>query len=347
MMGESAPIQRWVQLAGYAFIVGAALMVLSPFLVPLAWAAILAFATWRPYERVCRGLGGRAWLAAALMTTLVVLLVVIPAGLLSLALAAEAGRTFADFRLSALTLPVWFSAALGELPWFGPRLADRLVRALADPSALERWILANAGGWAAAVATAAGNVGRNALDAVLALFTLFFLYRDGPVLVPQIQRALHGLGGERFAVMFQPLGETIRAVMYGTLFTALSQGLLAMLGYWAAGLRAPVLLGALTALLALTPAGAALVYVSASVWLLLDGRLTAGGLLLAWGVVAVSMVDNIIRSWFLRGAVRVPFLLGFFGVLGGITAFGAVGIFLGPIAIALLLALWREWAAAA
>src|SRR2546426_5978532 len=99
-------------------------------------------------------------------------------------------------------------------------------------------------------------------------------------------------------------------------------------------------LGALTALLALTPAGAALVYVSASVWLLLDGRLTAGGLLLAWGVVAVSMVDNIIRSWFLRGAVRVPFLLGFFGVLGGITAFGAVGIFLGPIAIALLLALW-------
>src|SRR2546425_1054319 len=70
MMGESAPIQRWVQLAGYALIVGAALMVLSPFLVPLAWAAILAFATWRPYERVRRGLGGRAPLAAPPMTTL-------------------------------------------------------------------------------------------------------------------------------------------------------------------------------------------------------------------------------------------------------------------------------------
>src|SRR5438445_789105 len=135
MMGESAPIQRWVQLAGYALIVGAALMVLSPFLVPLAWAAILAFATWRPYERVRRGLGGRAWLAAALMTTLVVLLVVIPAGLLSLALAAEAGRTFADFRLSGLTLPAGFSAALGELPWVGPRLADPVRRAPADPFA--------------------------------------------------------------------------------------------------------------------------------------------------------------------------------------------------------------------
>src|SRR3989449_531510 len=206
MMGESAPIQRWVQLAGYALIVGAALMVLSPFLVPLAWAAILAFGTWRPYERVRRGLGGRAALPAALMTTLVVLLVVIPAGLLSLALAAEAGRTFADFRLSALTVPAWFSAALGELPWFGPRLADRLERALADPSALERWILANAGGWAAAVATAARNVGRDALDAGLALFTLFFLYRDRPGPLPPIHPALHGLGGGRFAATFQPLG---------------------------------------------------------------------------------------------------------------------------------------------
>src|SRR2546427_3330953 len=111
MMGESAPIQRWVQLAGYALIVGAALMVLSPFLVPLAWAAILAFATWRPYERVRRGLGGRAWLAPALMTTLAVLLLVIPAGLLSLAPPPQARRTVAGFPLSAPAPPPRVSPA--------------------------------------------------------------------------------------------------------------------------------------------------------------------------------------------------------------------------------------------
>src|SRR3989442_3268844 len=122
MMGESAPIQRWVQLAGYALIVGAALMVLSPFLVPLAWAAILAFATWRPYERVRRGLGGRARLAAALMTTLVVLLVVIPAGLLSLALPAQARRAVAGFPLSGPNPPAWVSAGLPELPPVRSRL---------------------------------------------------------------------------------------------------------------------------------------------------------------------------------------------------------------------------------
>src|SRR5205823_1991788 len=92
MMGEGAPIQRWVQLAGYTLIIGTALTVLSPFLVPLAWAAILAFATWRVYERVRRRLGERSALAAALMTALVVLLLVIPAGLLMSA-AASAERS--------------------------------------------------------------------------------------------------------------------------------------------------------------------------------------------------------------------------------------------------------------
>src|SRR2546429_4787268 len=109
MMGESAPIQRWVQLAGYALIVGAALMVLSPFLVPLAWAAILAFATWRPYERVRRGLGGRAWLPAPPMTTPVVLLVVIPPRLLSLPPPPAAAPPLADFPLSGPAPPAWVS----------------------------------------------------------------------------------------------------------------------------------------------------------------------------------------------------------------------------------------------
>src|SRR5207247_382043 len=237
-------------------------------------------------------------------------------------------------------------AVVRELPWLGPRIADQLVGVLADSAALERLILAHAGGWAAAVATAAGNVGRNVLDAVLALLTLFFLYRDGHLLAPQIQAGLRRVGGARFAAMFDPLGRTVRAVIYGTLFTALSPGVLAMVGYLAARLRTPLLPGAGTVLLALTPVGAALVYVSASAWLLVEGRVLAGVLLLAWGVLVVSLADNLIRSWFLRGATRVPFLLGFFGVIGGVATFGAVGLFLGPIAIALLLALWREWVAA-
>src|SRR3989442_10308941 len=111
MMGESAPIQRWVQLAGYAFIVGAALMVLSPFLVPLAWAAILAFATWRPYERVRRGLGGRASPPPPPLTAPVVPLLVVPAGVLSLPPAPQAGRAVAGFPPPPPAPPAWVSPA--------------------------------------------------------------------------------------------------------------------------------------------------------------------------------------------------------------------------------------------
>ena len=194
-----------------------------------------------------------------------------------------------------------------------------------------------------AVTSAAGDLGRFAIEAVLAVFTLFFVYRDGGALAPAIDRAARRLGGPRTVVLFRPMGRTVRAVMYGTLFTALTQGALVMIGTWAAGLRAPVLLGALTVLLALLPVGAPLVYGPVGAWLLLQGRLLAGALLLLWGVLVVSMVDNVIRSWFLAGAGRIPFLLGFFGVLGGLAAFGSIGLFLGPAAVALLLALWREW----
>jgi len=320
-------------------------VVLSPFLTAIGWAAILAFATWPLFRRVRSGVGGRALAAALAMIVLVLLVILIPAMALSLALAAETRRAFAELGPSAAALPASFVAILREIPWVGVPLADRVANALADPTALERWILEHAGAWPSTLASAVGNVGRNALDGLLAVITLFFLYLHGDRLAAQAQAALARAGGERMAATFQPLAETVRAVMYGTLLTALVQGTLAMIGYWGAGLRSPVLLGALSALLALTPLGAAPIYLPAAVWLLVQGRVVAGVLLLVWGVLVVSVTDNVIRSLVLAGALQLPFLLGFFGVLGGLLAFGPIGLFLGPIVVAMLLALWREWTA--
>ena len=338
--------QRWVEIAGYALIVGVALFVLRPFLVPLAWAAILAYATWPLLLRMRRALGGRPGAAAALMTLAMILVVVIPSVLVSLALAAELQRTWGAFRAWLARGPAGLVEAARAIPLVGPDLAARIGELIADPAALQQWVLARAGGWVGAVTSAAGDAGRYAIEGALTVFALFFVYRDGGDLGADGARVIGRLGGPRMAAMLGPLGQTVRAVMYGTLFTALAQGLLVMLGCWVAGLRAPVLLGAVTVILALTPLGAPLVYVSASAWLALGaGRVLAGVLFLLWGLLIVSTADNVIRTWFLAGAVRVPFLLGLFGVLGGILAFGSIGLFIGPVAIALLLTLWRQWTA--
>ncbi|PYN78604.1 MAG: AI-2E family transporter [Candidatus Rokuibacteriota bacterium] len=338
------PHQRWAQLAGVALIALTSLIVLRPFLVPVAWAAILAYATWPLYVRIDRGLRGRTWLSALLMTVLVVLVVVVPAVLVSLALVAELQSALVGFQAWLVGGgPSKLAGALRDIPWFGPRAAAWIEGLVANPLQMEQWVLARTGLVVGVIASTAGDLGRLALDAILTLLTLFFFYRGGGELVPETKRAARRLAGDGVDPVIRTLGETVRAVMYGTLATAIAQALLVTLGAWAAGLGSPVLLGALTGLLALTPAGAPVVYVPACAWLVLQGRVVAGVLLLGWGIVTVSTVDNVIRSWFLRGAARMPFLLGFFGVFGGLVAFGPIGLFVGPITIALLLTLWRDW----
>jgi predicted PurR-regulated permease PerM len=211
---------------------------------------------------------------------------------------------------------------------------------------MQEWVIARTGLLAGLIATTAGDVGRLALDAILTLLTLFFFYRHGGELVPQIHITARRVAGGSVDPLIHTLGETVRAVMYGTLSTALTQALLVALGAWAIGLGSPALLGAVAGFLALTPIGPPLVYVPATVWLIVQGRIGGGLLFLAWGVLVVSMTDNVIKSWFLSGGARIPFLLGFFGVLGGLVAFGPIGLFVGPVAIALLLTLWRNWTAA-
>ena len=129
----------------------------------------------------------------------------------------------------------------------------------------------------------------------------------------------------------------------GLLLAAMAQGLLAGLGYWAAGVRAAVFWGVATAVVALIPFGAPLIWGSIGLWLLLQGQVSAGIGLLLWGALAVSWVDNLVRPWVISGVAKTPFQLVLFGVLGGLAAFGLIGLFVGPVVLAILLALWREW----
>jgi len=135
-----------------------------------------------------------------------------------------------------------------------------------------------------------------------------------------------------------------RAVVFGGIVCALAQGFIAGFGYAIAGVGSPILLGALTALMALVPIiGTAAVWGPIGVWFLLSDQIGAGFAVLAWGALVVNPTDNILKPLLISGVADIPMMLALFGVMGGLLAFGLVGLFLGPLILAVLLAIWRQW----
>ena len=339
---------QWLRRAVVAGLLGGLLLVgfvvMRPFLVAIAWAAILSYVSWPLHVRVQARLGGRRTWAALAMT---VLLTLVLGGVLlwmGLLLRKELTATVRE-AVTLVQASVVLPEPLLRIPWLGPWLQERLLELGADRAAWGRQLSALAEEWGVDAMRIVGDVGLNALRFAVALLTSFFLFRDGDRLLAQLRGVLHGLLGDRVDGYFEAVGDTTRAVVYGLLLAAVAQGLMAGLGYWAAGVKAPAFWGATTALVALVPFGAPLIWGSIGVWLLLQGQVAAGIGLLLWGALAVSWIDNLVRPWVISGVAKIPFLLVLFGVLGGLAAFGLIGLFVGPVILAVLLALWREWTA--
>lgn len=344
-MPSASPISRrlapWLALSGLALL---AFLVITPFLAPLAWAGVLAYASWPVVERIRARCGGRDTLAAALTTLLAAFTLFGPLLWLAWLVQQEAGGIYPALQAFAAApppLPDW----LRDLPGLGDWLTQQRAQLLADPqgmiAAAKDWLAAHSSEAAALV----GGVGKNLAKLVLVLLVLFFFYRDGARIVLELRHVLARFLGESAHGYLAAAGATTRAVVYGVLLTALVQGVFAGAGYWVAGLGSPVTLGVLTALFALIPFGTPLVWGGAGLWLLFQGEAGAAIGVWIWGAAVVSQIDNVLRPLFISSVSTIPFLLVLFGVLGGILAFGLVGLFAGPIVLAVAWAVWREWAA--
>lgn len=342
-VAPASPLTRrlvaWAALAG---LIALALVVLWPFLPSLAWAAVIAYATWPLHARMQRRLGQRPSLAAAFMTALTVLALFVPLIWLGwLAQTEVAGLVGRVTQLAGDPPPL--PVSLARLPLIGPWLVQQWAQIAADPTTplegVGEWLAANLGGALAL----AGGVGRAVAKMVLMVVILFFFYRDGETITRQVQQMLTHFLGERAQDYIAAVGGATRGVVFGFLMTAIVQGTLAGIGYWAAGLPSPVILALLTMLLALIPFGSPIVWGVASVVLLIEGQVWVAMGLALWGALVVSQIDNVVRPLLISGATHIPFLPVLFGVLGGLLAFGLIGLFLGPIILAVLLAVWREW----
>lgn len=333
-------ILLWLLLGGLFVL---SYLTLRWFIVPVVWALILAYVTWPMYAHLRRALRGAATASALLMTLLLTAAFVLPLlGLIGLlqnefVLAYQAVSGYLNEG------PGRLPAVIKNIPWVGDRLQQLFERMAGDPAALRTEALQLAQNWFGQVAELVGGVGRNAAKMAMAVLTVLFVYRDGDKLLHQVRRVLRRFVGARAEGYLSAIGSTTKAVLYGLVLTALAQGTLAGLGYWAAGIHAPALLGAFTALVALIPFGAPVVWGSLGMWLLMTGQTLEGIGLLLWGALVVSWVDNLIRPLVISSAAQIPFLLVLFGVLGGLGAFGLVGMFVGPVIVAVLLAVWREW----
>jgi predicted PurR-regulated permease PerM len=339
---DSPLVRRIVAFAFLVFIFGFTSWVLSPFFASLAWAGILAYVTWPLHQRLRRHLPKRDGLVALLLTLGVAATLLLPLLWVMFTVVDDVAVASATLKqLSAHGLP---PLPTGVRAWPGGEwFAAQYQRIQADPA----WVRAQIDAFGLADITSLkvliGGVGRNAAKFGLAVFALFFLYRHGDSLLMQFRHVATRWLGDAVRGYIQAVGVTVRAVVFGIVLTALAQGVLAGLGYWVAGISAPALWGVITALVSLIPFVGPVVWIGLSLGLLAHGETTAALGLFLWGALVVSWVDNLIRPLVISGPTHIPFLLVFLGVLGGVKAFGLIGLFLGPVLLAVSVAIWREW----
>ena len=339
----SAPwLRRLITAALLAGLVLLGFRVMEHFIVPVVWAAILAFVTWPAYLRVLSACGGRSIIASLLMTVAVSLAVIAPIAWLAVVLRIEVAHLWHDTQ-ALLAGGGQLPAAVLKLPWLGDQLRDLTQRAAQDPHVLGLEVRRVADHSFEQIARFVGGIGREVVKMALTAVSLFFVYRDGQRLAGQLAQALEQVLGPRIHGYLRAIEQTVKAVVYGLVLTALVQGFLVGLGYLVAGVGAPVFLAALTTVCGLIPFAAPAVWGGVCVWLLIKGSTAAAVGLLIWGSIVLGWTDHIVRPFLISREAEIPFLVVLFGVLGGLASFGLVGLFVGPVILAVLLAVWREW----
>jgi predicted PurR-regulated permease PerM len=318
------------------------LLVLQPFAGSMAWAAFLAFLLYPTHRWLTRKLKGRAGWSAGIITGLTPFALLVPLTLLGISFANQARALIAYIQNSPFRLDGSTFANLEQYPVIGPlaRLArEQLSVSGAD---IQQYLTNAAQTLLRNVASIGGGVVLSALGTLIGfffmLFLLFFFLRDGASMFDRLQRLIPVPEDHR-EQLFAHLASVTRGVFYGIGLTAICQGVLVTIGFAIAGLPSPVVFGVLATILALLPAGgAAIVWIPGVLYLGASGHWGMATFLLIWGVV-VSTSDNILRPILVSRYAPVSAFTVFVGVVGGIAAFGAIGIVVGPVFLALVAAI--------
>jgi predicted PurR-regulated permease PerM len=312
-------------------------LIVRPFLVPLGWAAVLVIFCY-PGHRMLVGRYGRSR-GAALSTLALTVVLIVPSVFVTSAFIAETGAALAAVRQSLSSETSWAPRFAAMAQRFVPPALVADAREMVTRAAQE------AGGWiAAGVGVLLQNTAIFVFDLIVTIFAAFFLFRDGDVVMRAVRTVLPLEERLRERLIGQ-IHEVINAAVTSSFIVAATQGLLGGMAFWLLDITAPVFWGVVMALFCLLPLGAWVVWLPAAIWLIATGHTARGIVLIAIGAGVVSAADNVLRPMLLSGRTRLNGLLMFISLMGGVAAFGLLGLMLGPVVLATGLGLFEAYTA--
>lgn len=344
-MNLARDVERYAVIAALVLLVVGCYLVVRPFLTAFLWGGIIATSTYGIYYRLLRALGERRGLAATLTTLGLAATLLVPIATLGVGVAnqwpALTERVTGLFSSGVGQPPAW----LVRLPLVGKPMSAYWLAVAAEPQRLTQDLRPLVAPVKDFLVAFSAGIGSGILEFALALLIAGLLYVFGHDFGAAVDRVAERLGGESGRRQVEVVASTVRGVFKGVIGTAAAQAVLAIIGFWLAGVPGAFLLGMGTFFLSLVPGGTVLLWLPAALWLRANG---AGGwaiFMAIWGAVVVSSSDNVIRPLLIGKSVQAPMGLIFLGVVGGLFAFGFLGLFIGPTLLAVAYNLFHDWMA--
>ena len=317
-------------------------LILWPFYGAILWGIIGAIVFAPLYRRLLKSMPQRRNLAAFLTVMIIIVMVILPLALITVALLQEASSVYASIESGELNFGRYFQQVFDALPGWAANLLARF--GLTNLGAVLQKLSLGLTAGSQFFATQIINIGQNTVNFIISLFLmlylLFFLLRDGNKLLKSIKDAIP-LEADQKRALFDKFTIVIRATVKGNIVVAIAQGALGGLIFWFLGIHASLLWAVLMAFLSLVPAvGAGIVWLPVAIFFLMTGATWQGIVLIAYGVLVISVVDNILRPILVGQDTKLPDYVVLFSTLGGISIFGINGFVLGPVIAAMFMAVW-------
>ncbi|HEY2796473.1 MAG TPA: AI-2E family transporter [Thermoanaerobaculia bacterium] len=335
--------ERYAVLALLLLLLFGCYLIVRPFLIAFLWGWIIAISTQGLYGKCVSLLRGRRKLAAGLTTLLLIAILLVPVALLG-ANVAEGVPKLIEWVNGMLAgglkePPSW----LAGIPLIGKRVNEWWLSAAADPEKLSQQLRPFFGPIKDFLLAAAASIGVGVLQFALALFLAALLYVQGDRVTAVADNIAGRLAGDFGHRQVAVIRSTVRSVFRGLIGTAAAQAILAIIGFWIAGIPNVLLLGMGTFFLSVVPGGPTILWLPAAIWLGANGSTGRAIFLGIWGLFIIGGSDNIIRPLLIGKGTEAPMAIIFLGVIGGIVAFGFLGLFIGPVLLTVAYNLFREW----